>query len=217
MRRPFRFGLSANAVSPVIDRDNMARRATSTSGSPAWGNSFSFGEVLKWTSATRSNLIHWTNTKIIKPDVEDTAGPGYPRRFSRLNLLEVELAASVNRFRVPVTLIGQAVRSLRDFHELAATLWSDTGAERVPPPAAQTELTDSQRVAIRAVYVGQFVRRDEIGTLGKPPAKNRSAAFYAKKMSDNGIFSAENQTAILNASRDWFRFTRDAGFRRTHF
>jgi hypothetical protein len=167
-----------------------------------WGESFSFADVVKFTNATRSNLIHWTNIGIIKPDVEDTAGPGYPRRFSALNLIEVQLAWTVNRFRVPVPTIGQAVRALRDHHEMCAAVWS-VGH----PVGGRESLSDDEREAVKRAQVREFLRRDRIA--GAEGA--RSAKYSARVVEKNEgaeIFSEQNQRLILHHAEAWREFTR---------
>jgi hypothetical protein len=87
---------------------------------------YSFADVLVLTAATRSNLIHWTNIGIIKPDLADTKGPGHPRRFSTFNLIEIQVAAAINRFRVPAEVIRGAANVFRAFHLGAVALYEET-------------------------------------------------------------------------------------------
>ena len=67
----------ANDVSPIMQLA-VARKKRTVTPDPRFGESFSFGDIVKFTNASRSNLIHWANKGIIRPDVEDTAGPGFP-------------------------------------------------------------------------------------------------------------------------------------------
>jgi len=72
--------------------------------------------VLVLTDASRSNLIHWTNTRTIEAEIEGTAGRGFHRRFSTFNLVEVQLCATLTKFRLPVATLQGAVNVLRHFH-----------------------------------------------------------------------------------------------------
>lgn len=167
----------------------------------------SFSDVVKWTDATRSNLIHWTNIRIIVPDLEDTAGPGYPRRFSTLNVLEVQLAAEMNRFRLPAALIGDTVWSFRSFHELAMGLH--------PLLRGQHRLTPEQRTAVERAYLRSVVRRDE--RHGMKVTKKQIAAYTDSFKNDAKLFNPESEAEMLHHAESWHRFMTDAAYRRQHF
>jgi len=92
----------------------MAKRKRAARDSPKLG--YGFNDVLKLTAATRSNLIHWTNIGIITPDLENTGGIGHPRRFSPQNLIEAEIGAALNAFRVPAETIRGGLNVFRLFH-----------------------------------------------------------------------------------------------------
>lgn len=158
--------------------------------------SFSFGDVVKWTNATRSNLIWWTNAGIIKADVEDSTGPGHARRFSALNLVEAELAYHINRFKVPVKLLGRATSGVRDLHEQSAAVWNSE-----PGLTSQQRLSDAQRAALKEAYIRAFQRRD-IVCGGKPAA----AKYYEQHVDWQQALYGDNERAILENARAWRRF-----------
>ena len=81
----------ANNISFIIRSEVSAKRVA-----------YSFRDVLKATSASRSQLIHWTNTNLILPDIADTAGTGHARRFSFQNLVEVRIAVVLAGFGLRV-------------------------------------------------------------------------------------------------------------------
>lgn len=143
---------------------------------------YSFADVLVLTSATRSNLIHWTNIGAIKAAIEDTAGPGYPRRFSALNVIEVELAASLNRFRVPVETITGALNVFRAFHRGAVAVHAEaTNAPLVPdrPGGALFGSLEQRRRAAEA-----FIRNEAFRIDSPLPQAMEVAAVRAKEMGE---------------------------------
>ena len=75
---------------------------------------YSFSEVLRYTGATRSQLIHWTDTGLIKARGRESTGTGKHRAFDFYNLLDVEILAYLVQFRVPLNVMG---RVLRKTHE----------------------------------------------------------------------------------------------------
>jgi DNA-binding transcriptional MerR regulator len=167
---------------------------------PDGGESFSFADVLKVTNATRSNLIHWTNIGIIKPDVEDTAGPGYPRRFSALNLIEAQLAWTLNRLRIPVATIGDALRALREFHGVCAAIWS-VGQ----PLEGRKFLTHEEREAIKHAHVEQYLRRE--GEAGVGGSKSRRYYMRLENEAESVMFSDDQQLLLLHHAEAWREFT----------
>jgi hypothetical protein len=74
---------------------------------------YTFGEVLSFTGASRSQGIHLTAKRIIAPDFGDSAGTGHHRRFSFYNLVEYALAADLARVGVESYAIGIVLRHLR--------------------------------------------------------------------------------------------------------
>lgn len=178
-------------------------RKSSRTQTPSEG--YGFSEVVELTTATRSNLIHWTNIGIIKPGIGDTAGPGYPRRFSLWNLAEVELCAAVNRFRVPVTLVGQALEALRQFHRRKVAV-SDNG------PLTGPELTQQQANALAEALRLEFLERDE--RLGMSSPRDRYRSVVAETMASGG--PTDITRAVADAAA-WMRFRSDRAFREERF
>lgn len=174
----------------------------------------SFQAMASFSAASRSNLIHWTNIGIIRADFAETEGPGYPRRFSPLNLAEVQIAAQLNRFRLPTAVIRYAVGTFRDFHELCIAVAPSNGPE---PPEAEA-LTDAERQAVEHAYAKQFVRRDERFAAEDKTMKVSSLAHAMRvERANPGWADAENEKSILYHSRRWHRFLNSGTFRRTHF
>src|SRR5262245_52953619 len=77
---------------------------------------YSLADALVLTSATKSNLQHWTTINIIAADMVNTQGRGHHRRFSTFNLVEIELCAAINRYHVPAEVIRGAANIFRAFH-----------------------------------------------------------------------------------------------------
>ena len=89
---------------------------------PAPKPGYSFADLLLLTEATKNNLIHWTTLGITTGGIDETEGRGHHRRFSPLNVIEVQLAATINRHRVPATTIQGAINVFRHFHRQAVAL-----------------------------------------------------------------------------------------------
>src|SRR5687767_1907675 len=83
-------------------------------------------DLLKWTNATKTNLIHWSSIGLIKPDVEESTGRGHHNRYSSLNMIEVQLASMMNRLHVPTVLMKYGLMELRDFDDLCRSIWMAT-------------------------------------------------------------------------------------------
>lgn len=84
-------------------------------------HTYTVADALVLTSATESNLIHWTHIGTIKAAIP-SAGRGYPQRFSPFNIIEIELAAVINRFKVPTRTIEGALSVFRSFHQGAVAI-----------------------------------------------------------------------------------------------
>ena len=166
--------------------------------------SYGFADVVKLTTATRSELIHWTNTKIITPAIVDTAGPGYPRRFSLENLVEVELCAAVNRFKVRTTLIADAAESFRHFHRRNIAL-TDNG-----PTDGSERFTPGQQSAYLAVLTQEF--RHSWKKQGLRWPKDGLASQLKKH-----LFNETVQRVALKAAAGWEQYRRNREFRNAHF
>jgi hypothetical protein len=86
---------------------------------------YSFSDVLRFTKATRSQLIHWTDKKVITAAIEETDGRGHHRRFSFRNLFEVAIAAELVAWKIQIDSIRTIVASV------SLNLMSDEEADRV--------------------------------------------------------------------------------------
>ena len=74
---------------------------------------YRFGAVLAATGATRSQLIHWTNVRLVTPDVTETTGPGHQRVFSFQNLVEVRVAVFLAGYSISVRVMNFILRIVR--------------------------------------------------------------------------------------------------------
>jgi hypothetical protein len=89
---------------------------------------YGFADLLVLTAATKSNLQHWTKTNvfgspILAAAIDDRQGKGHHRRFSAFNVIEAQLAATVNAHDVPAATIQMALNVLRHFHRQAVALY----------------------------------------------------------------------------------------------
>lgn len=189
------------------------KRQTPERERPATG--YSFADVLKLTTATRSNLIHWTNIGLIKADIDDSPGPGYPRRFSLLNLFEAELTAAVNRrFRVPVTVLAGVAQEFRRFHRMSSGVYQ---AAPKGQAAADDQLSSAQRDALANAFVEELVRRDEVAVhVRKQKGRIGSPASFADLAKTSAADPPDRQIIIYHA-HTWARYCRDKSFRAEHF
>jgi hypothetical protein len=178
----------------------MSKRATKKNEPrPSPGvRGFSFAEVVSATSATRSNLIHWTNTGIVRPDIADTAGPGHARRFSIVNVVEAEIGATLNRFgKVRAKLIGDAINRFRHFHQLSVALYRASSAPIGDPGNA---FSPEQATAAASVFAEAMLRRDLLAGKAK-----HSRAFYEKAVRPQLNDSTEQQKMLAQAFK-WRMF-----------
>lgn len=87
---------------------------------------YSLADVLVLTSATKSNMQHWTTIGLISADMVSADGRGHHRRFSTYNVVEIELCAAINQFRVAAEVIRGATNIFRLFHIGAVALYEET-------------------------------------------------------------------------------------------
>jgi DNA-binding transcriptional MerR regulator len=73
---------------------------------------YAFGDVVALTGATRSQLIHWTATKLITAGVRDVQGTGHHRVFRLRDLVDVAVAVALARHGVSVKRIGVVLHGL---------------------------------------------------------------------------------------------------------
>src|SRR5689334_16367564 len=101
---------------------------------------YGFADITTVTTATRSNLIHWTNIGLITGEVADTEGRGHHRRFSTFNAIEVQTCAAISQFKVPTVKLLGALEALRSFHRNAVANYDATWAlGRKPDAQARRE------------------------------------------------------------------------------
>jgi DNA-binding transcriptional MerR regulator len=69
---------------------------------------------MKITGATVSDMTHWTRIGLIKASAWDPGGTGNHRRFSRGDLVKIEVARQLNALGLPCSQIGRALNLIRD-------------------------------------------------------------------------------------------------------
>jgi hypothetical protein len=162
----------------------MPRRAIPHSAdAPGYG----LADVLVLTDATRAMVAHWADLGVVKADLEDTAGSGYHRRFSTLNLIEVQLGSVINRFRVPTDVIRGAVWAFRRFHENAVALYEDSTDAPIVHDVAHRGLFTTRehrkacatRFVLEEQYGGESIEAAErrAGEMARVWAQIRSGPF----------------------------------------
>jgi hypothetical protein len=117
--------------------------ATTRPTEPGYG----FADVLTVTDATRSHLIHWTNIGIIRPDLAETTGRGFHRRFSTMNLIEVQLCSAIAKFKVPTDVMRGGVEIFKGHHRAMVAAHAVASTAFIPDPrigAAAAELFQRQ-------------------------------------------------------------------------
>lgn len=72
-----------------------------------------FNRVLAVTGVTRSQLIHLTDRGFIQADLDPADGPGFPRRFSFANLVEVVVARELSSLSIQGPIIKEILIGLR--------------------------------------------------------------------------------------------------------
>jgi DNA-binding transcriptional MerR regulator len=92
---------------------------------------YSFADVLVLTTATRSQLQYWTREGVVTASHAETAGTGIHRRFSTFNLIEIQVCASLARYRVSLDVLRGALNAFRSFHRGAVGLY-ESGVAKLP-------------------------------------------------------------------------------------
>src|SRR3954452_5679526 len=103
---------------------------------------YRFGDVVRFSGATRNNLIHWTQKRVISPDIRQGGGPGRHALFSFRNIALATIATQLNAFSVPTAIINKVVLNLAI--QDSAAIW-----KRAASRAGQTfdqQLFDRWRV-----------------------------------------------------------------------
>jgi DNA-binding transcriptional MerR regulator len=78
----------------------------------AGNKSYPFGDVMRFSGASRSHLTYWTDIRVIVPEIEDADGPGHRRRFSFRNLYETAIAVELATWKLHVEKIRTVVEAL---------------------------------------------------------------------------------------------------------
>ena len=74
---------------------------------------FGFGEVIRLSGATRSQLIHWTDKLLVKASVQEATGRGGWRQFSEEDILLVMAAVELTgRFSFPLRPLKAALAAV---------------------------------------------------------------------------------------------------------
>lgn len=136
---------------------------------------YSFADLLVLTDATKSNLTHWTNTGVVKAALEETSGSGHHRRFSALNVIETEVAFVVNKHRVPVETLREALDTFRSFHRKAVAIYDEFASAPLNPEHIALFPTLEARHNVAMGYLS------ELGTAFKD--KKRAGA-HARALAD---------------------------------
>jgi hypothetical protein len=79
-------------------------------------------DAVRGTSATASQIEYFVRRGLIRPK-RDARRRGMSRTFSLLDIVEIELASRLNRFRIPTPLIGDALFEFRWHHRVSVALY----------------------------------------------------------------------------------------------
>lgn len=168
------------------------------------------------TSATDSNLKHWTNINLIQSAIESGAGRGSARRFSPLNVVEVALCAAVNEFQVPVSVIRGALRGFHDFHRSAVAFYEEYHDVPLLTEPAHLALFPSSRMReIRAslhVFATRSASGERIGS-SRPWSEMLS---WMRHRRTHGP-AAEAELASFDADRRVFESAIERSLRAAEF
>jgi hypothetical protein len=77
---------------------------------------YGLGDIIALTGATRAQMIHWANLKVVVPSVQESAGTGVPRLYNFEDAVVVRVAVELtSRFKTPTSTlrwVAQAVRTV---------------------------------------------------------------------------------------------------------
>ena len=151
---------------------------------------YTFGDLLKLTRATKTQLVHWAAVKLIRPDVEEGEGTGHHNRYSTLNVFEAEIAATLTLMKLPTATIAVAVDLFRLFHEQCVALrsWGPLDAD---------SWNEKQRLEYDRAMIRGALRRDRRHGDGKT-----TAVRYARAFRKHAI-SPEDQRHALRMAAQW--------------
>ncbi|MCH7749830.1 MAG: hypothetical protein IH939_17240 [Acidobacteria bacterium] len=87
---------------------------------------YSFSDVLKFTGATRNQLVRWTDIRVIEAAQGSGLGTGHRRSFSLMNLAEVLVAKELAAFRVATPKLRELLVDVPAFVKArVARVWLD--------------------------------------------------------------------------------------------
>jgi hypothetical protein len=133
---------------------------------------------LALTAASKGELVFWTDAGIIVAGVENVGGSGRHRRFSSLNVIEVELCAVLNGFKLPAAALRAAVYTLQHFHRRALAVQGEmTGAPLVTDPP---HLAHFPTLEVRRSSAQTFLKEQRERT--RRHADPRAVAAYVREL-----------------------------------
>ena len=91
---------------------------------------YSRRDIDRLTSATESNLTHWSKIGLLRADVRETGGRGHHRRFSFRALVEAEIATHLNSRGMPVASIQALIEIFRFVASRGARKGTTAGFKR---------------------------------------------------------------------------------------
>ncbi|CAN5846480.1 hypothetical protein BH24ACI5_BH24ACI5_23090 [soil metagenome] len=156
---------------------------------------YTLADVVELTSATQNNLIHWTQVGIIQGSAGESAGRGYKRWFSPFNVIEVELAAVINRFGVPGKTIEGALNVFRHFHHGALAVYGEI--EDLPIDTEPSYLRLFKDREHRARVVSGFAKGELFARTPARPATQKEADQTVDYVKDMARCWAELRTGSL--------------------
>jgi len=84
---------------------------------------YSASDIVAITEAEPAHVKHWAKLGIVTPDIEDTAGTGYGRRWSSANAVNFQVLATIrNEHRVTVDVLRGVSNTFQWFHRGAVAL-----------------------------------------------------------------------------------------------
>ena len=172
--------------------------------SPSAPTVYTTADLLRLTTATKGELIHWGAIRLIQPDIQDTKGSGHHKRFSALNVVEVEIAAALNKFQIPTALIGRGLDEFRMFHQTSVALWR-TG------PLDGERWTNAQCAAFAYAWCQSWRHRYRRAR-GKYPSAAAAKSVLEQPPPDDGI-----QRDSLQMAARWVRILSEPLYQGQHF
>ena len=155
--------------------------------------SFSQGEALSHTGATRNELTHWTDSRIIVADITEAGGRGRHRRFSFANLVQIRVAHEISAFQVPGVRLWEIVFVVKRALESGASLirFEPNGFLFLGDVSTTLDGMDTTEIALIinvTTIAADLARRTGEPLVGQTPTQEdlNRAARSAKKRLDQG-------------------------------